>query len=100
MNYVLVGTFLLPCDQRANNRSQYVMIMIMMLMTWLLKMDVWALQDAEVHVLSAEALQNGYKESFEALLGISEAKEVELSLAHRRELWEGTHGGNLQQVHA
>ncbi|KAK9916244.1 hypothetical protein WJX75_000426 [Coccomyxa subellipsoidea] len=54
-------------------------------------------EDAEVHVLSAEAVQNGYKESFEASLGISEAKEVDLSLAHRRELWEGTHGGNLQQ---
>ena len=76
------------------------MIMIRMLMLWLLKMDVWTLQDAEVHVLSAEAVQTGYKESFEASLGISEAKEVELSLAHRRELWEGTHGGNLQQVHA
>ena len=55
-------------------------------------------QGAQEHVLSAAALQHGYKESHEAELGISEAKEVELSLAHRRELWEGTRGAALQEV--
>ncbi|CAL8467360.1 g6897 [Coccomyxa elongata] len=53
------------------------------------------IDDAEVHVLNAATLQHGYKESFEAALGISEAKEVDLSLVHRRELWEGKRGESL-----
>lgn len=56
------------------------------------------MQDAEVHVLNAATLQHGYKESFEAALGINEAKEVDLSLVHRRELWEGPRGESLFQV--
>ncbi|BDA40350.1 probable mediator of RNA polymerase II transcription subunit 12 at N-terminal half [Coccomyxa sp. Obi] len=53
--------------------------------------------DAEVHMLNAATLQHGFKESFEAALGISEAKEVDLSLVHRRELWEGPRGESLFQ---
>ena len=56
------------------------------------------MQDAEVHALSAATLQHGYNESFEAVLGISEAKEVDLSLVHRRELWDGPSGESLFQV--
>ncbi len=54
-------------------------------------------QDAQEHVLSEQSLQHGYKDSLEAL-GISEAKEVELSLAHRADLWEGPRLVALQKV--
>lgn len=50
-----------------------------------------------MHVLSAAAVQHGFKEDYEAL-GISESKEVELALAHRRELWEGSRWDSFHQV--
>ena len=49
------------------------------------------------NVLSSDALQYGYKESMEGM-GISESKEVELSLAHRTDLWKGTCMRTFQQV--
>lgn len=55
------------------------------------------LEDYPENVLSTDALQYGYKESMESM-GISESKEVELSLAHRTDLWEGTCMRSLQQV--
>ena len=54
-------------------------------------------QNDHEYALSSEALQFGYKESMEGM-GISESKEVELSLAHRTDLWEGTCMRSRQQV--
>lgn len=39
-------------------------------------------------MLSAQSLQHGYIDSLEAM-GLTAAKEAELSLAHRTDLWEG-----------
>ena len=55
------------------------------------------LQDYPEDVRSTDALQFGYKESMESM-GISESKEVELSLAHRTDLWQGTRMRSLRQV--
>jgi hypothetical protein len=57
------------------------------------------MQVAPENVINAQNLQLGYKETWERF-GISESKEVELSLVHRRDLWEEPHVSGLRQVAA
>lgn len=50
-------------------------------------------------MLDSHTVQHGYRESYEEF-GITDAKEVDLSLVHRREIWEGQPGVALHQVSA
>jgi hypothetical protein len=54
-------------------------------------------QDCPEVRLTAQTVQYGYKESF-ADAGITEAKELELSLAHRADLWSSARLQALRQV--
>ena len=60
-------------------------------------MHVDGAQDCPEVTLTAQAVQYGYKESY-AEAGITEAKELELSLGHRADLWSAERLQALRQV--
>ena len=60
-------------------------------------MQVDGAQDCPEVTLTAQTVQYGYKESY-AEAGITEAKELELSLGHRADLWSAERLQALRQV--